>query len=281
MVGRRTVRVVGVLVAVLLVAAGCGGDAEPSEGKTTTSSTTQRSTTVVPSTDPSPGQPPKLIPSPGQPPRVTPPPGAQPPGNPPPGNPPPGMGTAIIKTRTLSQVPVPNVPVYVTLVQPCDPASRDIPLGETREVLNRQAVTDGSGSATFAVPLGCYRFGMGTPPPGTKPVPEGMHQLFLVRDADVVEGLLRFDDTGQPQCSPAAIAHDLDDIGGLTEYQAKVHYCDGAWGVIAWDAPGDSQRIVRRGNGGWVTYLVFPHDRCWSKAAADGVPESLRHYFSC
>ncbi|MFI6210755.1 hypothetical protein ACIBCD_02090 [Nocardia brasiliensis] len=272
MVGRRTVRVVGVLAAVLLVGAGCGGDAEPSAGKTTTPPLT----TVVPSADPSPGQPPKPIPSPGQPPRVTP-----PPGNPPPVKPPPGMGTAIIKTRTLSQVPVPNVPVYVTLVQPCDPASHDIPLGETREVLNRQAVTDGSGSATFAVPLGCYRFGMGAPPPGTKPVPEGMHQLFLVREAEVVEGLLRFDDTGQPQCSPGAIAHDLDDIGGLTEYQAKVHYCDGAWGVIVWDAPGDSQRIVRRGNGGWVTYLVFPHDQCWSKAAADGVPESLRHYFSC
>ncbi|MGW4848411.1 hypothetical protein [Nocardia brasiliensis] len=148
-------------------------------------------------------------------------------------------------------------------------------------MLNQQAVTDSSGSATFAVPLGCYRFGMVTPPPGTKPVPEGMHHLFLVRAGETVEGLLRFDDAERPRCSPGAIAHDLDDIGGLTEYQAKVEYCDGAWALIVWDAPGDSLRIVRRTGGGWSTYLAFPHDQCWAKAAADGVPLTLKYNFSC
>lgn len=131
------------------------------------------------------------------------------------------------------------------------------------------------------VPLGCSQFGMGTPPPGTKPVPEGMHQLFLVRAGETGEGMLRFEDTQQPQCSPGAIARDLDDIGSRTEHSASVDYCDGAMGRHRLGCLGDSQRIVRRGAGGWATYLAFPHDRCWAKAAADGVPAGLKHYFAC
>ncbi|MEV6554924.1 hypothetical protein AB0M22_04320 [Nocardia sp. NPDC051756] len=215
----------------------------------------------------SPGNPPSANPSPGK---------------PSPGNLPLTFGTAVIRTQTLSGSPVPNVPVHLSLVQPCDPASQDIPLGETVEVLRRDAVTDGAGIATFSVPTGCYFFGMGTPPPGTAPVPEGMHSLFLVREGQLVSGQLRFEEPGlAPSCAAATIVHDLDDIGELTSANATVSQCDGAWAVIVWDSPGDSQRIVRHAVDGWITYVYFPHDVCWTKAAADGVPARLRPYFSC
>ncbi|PXX63871.1 hypothetical protein DFR70_10553 [Nocardia tenerifensis] len=190
------------------------------------------------------------------------------------------LGTAVIRTRTLSGTPVPNVPVRLSQVQPCDAASRDIS-PDAKEVLHREATTDGSGVARFSVPLGCYYFGLGTPPPGATPVPEGMHSLFLVRAGEPVSGELRFQEPLSPHCAAATIVHDLDDIGELTSYNAKVSECDGAWAVIVWDIHGDSQRIVRHAADGWATYVVFPHDICWSKAAADGVPARLRPYFSC
>lgn len=263
MVVRRLVRVVGVLGAVLVAGSACGGDDgvasrdKPTSGAIPTISSAPGATPQRPTT-------------------------SVPPGNSPPGNPPPAFGTAVIRTRTLSGAPVPNVPVHLALVQPCDPASHDIPLGGTTETLRRDAVTDGTGIATFSVPTGCYFFGMGTPPPGATPVPEGMHSLFLVQEGQQVSGQLRFEEPGlAPSCAAATIVHDLDDIGELADANATVSECDGAWAVIVWDSPGDSQRIVRHAADGWITYVYFPHDICWTTAAADGVPARLRPYFSC
>ncbi|MFE9576056.1 hypothetical protein ACFYO1_06695 [Nocardia sp. NPDC006044] len=277
------VRVAGVLAAVLVVASACGGDdGVAARGKPTTGAiptissapgvTPQRSTTSVP-----PGNSPSASPSPVKPSPVNP-----SPGNPSPGNPPQAFGTAEIRTRTLSGTPVPNVPVHLSLVQPCDPASHDIPLGETTETLRRDAVTDGTGLATFSVPTGCYLFGLGTPPPGATPVPEGMHSLFLMSEGQKVSGQLRFEEPGLvPSCAAATIVHDLDDLGELIDANATVRECDGAWAVIVWDSHGDSQRIVRHAADGWLTYVYFPHDVCWTTAVADGVPARLRPYFSC
>lgn len=273
MVVRRVVRVVGLLAAVLVAGSACGGD----DGVASRDEPTSRATPIVSS---APGVPPQRS-------TTSVPPGDSPsanpsPGNPAPGNPPSAFGTAVIRTQTLSGAPVPNVPVHLTLMQPCDPASQDIPLGGTIEALRRDAITDSAGIATFSVPTGCYFFGMGTPPPGATPVPEGMHSLFLVREGQLVSGRLRFQEPGlAPSCAAATIVHDLDDIGELTSANAAVSQCDGTWAVIVWDAPGDSQRIVRQAVDGWVTYVAFPHNVCWAKADADGVPARLRPYFTC
>ncbi|MCM6773608.1 hypothetical protein NDR87_09010 [Nocardia sp. CDC159] len=177
---------------------------------------------------------------------------------------------------------MPNVPVNVRLQRPCDPAARDIP-PEAKEVLRRDAVTDGNGVASFSVPVGCYYFAMGTPPAGATPVPEGMHSLFLVRGGQTVTGELRFEEPGLGSgCAVQTVVHELDDLGELGTEAATVRECDGKWAVIAWDLPGDSQRIIRRAADGWVTYVYFPHDVCWAKASADGVPARMQKYFpSC
>ncbi|WP_378732305.1 hypothetical protein [Nocardia brasiliensis] len=255
-----------VVVAVVLAASACGGeDGSPIPADRSTPAT---SSLPLPTTPPTDVVEPPRNPSPG-----TPAPDK-------PGNPPQASGTVVLKTRTLSGAPVPKVPVDLRLVQPCDPASHDIPLDGTTEVLRRDAVTDANGSATFAVPVGCYRFGMGTPPPGTTPVPEGMHSLFLLHQGQVVSGELRFQEPNLPPfCAAQTIVHDLDDIGELGSHNATVTECDGNWAVIVWDVPGDSQRIVRRAPDGWATYVYFPHDVCWTKAAADGVPTRLQDYF--
>ncbi|CAM4409461.1 hypothetical protein NONI108955_25760 [Nocardia ninae] len=260
MVVRRMVQQGLAVIAVAVLASACGGNGdEPSTPSRDRSTTVPTSTSApnVPTAAPT-----QIVP-------------------PPPGNPPQGTGTVVIRTRTLSGTPVPNVPVNLSLIQPCDPSKRDIPLG-SNEVLRRDAVTDGNGAATFSVPIGCYHFGMGTPPPGTTPVPEGMHSLFLVRDGELAAGELRFQEPDLPApCAAQSIVHDLDDIGELGSHNATVTECDGNWAVIAWDAPGDTQRIVRRTPDGWATYVYFPHNVCWTKASADGVPTRLQKYFNC
>lgn len=191
-----------------------------------------------------------------------------------------GFGAIMLRTVTLSGAAVPDVPVHISLRQPCDPARLDIPVGETREALRQDAVTDATGSAVFTAPLGCYQFGMRAPA-GTSPVPEGMHSAFVVESGQVVTGLLRFQEPGlPPTCATETIVRDLDVSAEFRAARTLVSECDGAWAVIAWDLPGDTQRIVRRANAGpWTTYAVFPHDICWAEAMADGVPDRLRKYF--
>ncbi|WP_245673675.1 hypothetical protein, partial [Nocardia lijiangensis] len=192
----------------------------------------------------------------------------------------PALGTAVIETVTLAGVAVPDVPVSVRQMRPCDMAQLDIPLGAT-EIARWDAVTGDDGRAVFVVPVGCFRFRM-DPPPGTDPVPEGMHTLFVTESGLVVTGTLRFNDPAPEACAAETIVGELDDAGDLTADAATVSECDGAWAVISWDIPGDSQRIVHRTPDGWRTYVVFPHDTCWSTAAADGVPARLQPYFhSC
>ncbi|RDI42951.1 hypothetical protein [Nocardia mexicana] len=199
-----------------------------------------------------------------------------PPGEPP--APPDRSGTVILRTVTLSGIAVPYVPVDLRLVRPCDPAGHDIAEG-TPEVRRWDATTDANGQAVFAVPTGCFRFGM-DPPAGTNPVPEGLHSLFVESPRQTVYGLLRFQDPApDPVCAPQTIVHDLGVGPPLDRAPATVGECDGYWAVIAWDVPGDSQRIVRHGDGGWTTYVVFPHDRCWRTAESDGAPAVLRKYF--
>ncbi|WP_280232443.1 hypothetical protein [Nocardia cyriacigeorgica] len=206
----------------------------------------------------------------------------QPPGAPPVAEPPPVYGTAVIRTQTLSGNGVPDVPVNVRLIQPCDPATRDIPLGQTTEVLRRDGITDATGVTSFQVPVGCYYFGM-DPPPGTTPVPEGMHSLFITHAGETVAGTLRFEESGAPSpCAADTIEHDLQVGPELADASATVTECDGRWAIIAWDVPGDSQRLVRRDGGAWSTYVAFPHETCWSRAGADGVPARFeRHFPDC
>ncbi|WP_069167718.1 hypothetical protein [Nocardia altamirensis] len=97
---------------------------------------------------------------------------------------------------------------------------------------------------------------VGDPPPGN-PAPENL----------------------PPGCAPQAIAQDLDDIGGLGNENATVSDCDGTWAVIGWDVPGDTLRIVHKVADRWATYVAFPHDVCWTKAAADGAPARYQEYF--
>ncbi|WP_431972707.1 hypothetical protein [Nocardia sp. bgisy134] len=201
---------------------------------------------------------------------------------PPPANPPQGTGTVVIRTHTLNGAPVPNVPVELSLRQPCDPAIKDIPTPST-EALRRDAVTDANGTATFTVPAGCYRFGMGTPPPGATPVPEGLHTLFLVHAGQTVTGKLRFQDSEPSEpCAVQTVLRELDiRFDHLRSAKATVSQCDGKWAHIVWDSPGDSARIIRRTAGGWTNYVFFPHDICWGPASADGVPVRFKEYFTC
>ncbi|MFE3544902.1 hypothetical protein ACFXK0_18235 [Nocardia sp. NPDC059177] len=198
-----------------------------------------------------------------------------------PGPPPtPATGTVVLRTATLSGVPVPAVPVYLSLQQPCDPASHDIPVGETTETQRLTGVTDSSGLATFTAATGCYRFGM-TAPAGTNPVPEGMHTLFLVDAGATVTGQLRFQDTA-PEPAPACAESTIEtELGVDPAPVADISGCDGQWAVVRWASPGDNQRIITRASGTWTTYVLFPHTTCWDTAAADGVPDRLRQYFNC
>ncbi|MEU4649715.1 hypothetical protein [Nocardia fluminea] len=189
-------------------------------------------------------------------------------------------GTVVLRTVTLSGIPVPGVPVYLSLQQPCDPAGNDIPVGETVETLRRDGVTDEQGRAAFVTEIGCYRFGM-TAPAGTNPVPEGMHSVFLVNPGGTATGQLRFQDT-PPEPAPACAESTIEtELGVDAGPVATIADCDGQWGVIRWDTPGDNQRLITRTSGAWTTYIGFPHDICWSSAVTDGVPERLRTYFNC
>ncbi|MFC9662314.1 hypothetical protein ACFVJ5_18935 [Nocardia sp. NPDC127606] len=189
-------------------------------------------------------------------------------------------GTVVLRTVTLSGIPVPGVPVYLSLQQPCDPSGHDIPVGETVETLRRDGVTDEQGRAAFVTEIGCYRFGM-TAPAGTNPVPEGMHSLFLITPGGTATGQLRFQDA-PPEPAPACAESTIEtELGVDPGPVATIPDCDGQWGVIRWDTPGDNQRVITRTSGTWTTYVRFPHDICWSSAVADGVPDRLRPYFAC
>ncbi|MFE9784088.1 hypothetical protein ACFYO7_01770 [Nocardia salmonicida] len=189
-------------------------------------------------------------------------------------------GTVVLRTVTLSGVPVPGVPVHLSLQQPCDPSNNDIPLAETVETVRRDGVTDEQGRAAFITEIGCYYFGM-TAPSGTNPVPEGMHTLFLVTAGGTVTGELRFQDV-PPEPAPACAESTIEsELGVDPGPAATIPDCDGQWGVIRWDTPGDNQRLVTRTSGTWTTYVRFPHDTCWTTATADGVPARLRTYFNC
>ncbi|MFI9510160.1 hypothetical protein [Nocardia sp. NPDC052566] len=196
--------------------------------------------------------------------------------------PPPGMGigSVTIRTRTLAGLAVPDVPVFLDLVQPCDPARQRIPADELIETLRQDGVTDATGMATFVVPEGCYRIGM-APPPGLVPLPDNPDSLFLTGFGRREVGVLRFHDVATPPlCTASAIAADLNIIGEFDAAWATISECDGHWAVIAWDLPGDTQRVIRRTpTDGWTTYTFTPHTTCWDRAIADGAPQRLHPYF--
>lgn len=192
---------------------------------------------------------------------------------------PAGNGKVTIKTASLKGVAIPYVPVHLRLYQPCDPAGHERAEG-TPEVQRFDGVTDLSGQAVFTVPVGCYGLNMDSVP-GTNPVPEGMHTVFVEKDGQSVTGNLRFQDPApDPVCAQQTINHDLKVESRLSSATATVTGCDGKWSVIAWDVQGDSQRIVKHTNSGWTTYVGFPHDVCWAKAQKDGVPDRLKEYFT-
>lgn len=86
-------------------------------------------------------------------------------------------------------------------------------------------------------------------------------------------------ETSSP-CDPNRIERDLDVADVLIAANPTVAECTGDWAVIRWDVPGDSQRIVRRVDSSWADYVLFPHNQCWGKAAADGAPTAFRPYFT-
>ncbi|MFE6920536.1 hypothetical protein ACFVAV_05770 [Nocardia sp. NPDC057663] len=264
---------IGVIAGVTLALAGCGTGGDPQAPAM--SSPVRPSSTTSSSTAPVAIPPTRGVPTAA----ATVRPSASTPA--PPGPPPtPATGTVILRTATLSGLPVPGVPVYLSLQQPCDPAGHDIPVGETTETRRLDGVTDSSGLAAFTTVTGCYRFGM-TAPAGTDPVPEGMHTLFLVDQGATVTGQLRFQDTS-PEPAPACAESTIEtELGVDPAPAADISECDGQWAVISWTVPGDNQRIITRTSGTWTTYVLFPHTTCWDTAAADGVPDRLRPYFNC
>ncbi|WP_218581754.1 hypothetical protein [Nocardia cyriacigeorgica] len=282
---RRSLHTVFGVVAALALLTACGDDGGSAPSGSGTTSVNGAKTTypaVSSGVRDATGRGPSIAspPAPGQRPAAPEPaPAQQPPGVPPVADPPPAYGTAVIRTQTLSGVGVPDVPVHMRLVQPCDPAGHDIPVGETTEVLRRDGVTDATGVTSFQVPVGCYFFGM-DPPPGTTPVPEGMHSLFITRAGETVAGTLRFEEPGLPSsCAAETIEHDLGVGPDLANASATVTECDGRWAIISWDVPGDSQRLVRHDGTVWTGYVSFPHEICWSRAMADGVPARFQRYF--
>ncbi len=189
-------------------------------------------------------------------------------------------GTVMILTRTLSGTPVPQVPIELRRIEPCDLARREAPM-PSQVVSVGKHVTGADGRAMVDVPIGCYRFTM-TAPPGTSPVPEGMHTLYLAKQFEEVYGELRFTDPAPAGgCAADQVVPDLKLDQRLAPAKAKVSQCNGYWAVVAGDVPGDSQRIARYADGKWTTYVAFPHNRCWPQALSDGVPAGYRPYFSC
>ncbi|QBS46481.1 hypothetical protein DMB37_36015 [Nocardia sp. CS682] len=191
----------------------------------------------------------------------------------------------MLRTITLSGTRVPNVPITLRLRQPCNPATHDIP-PNTTEVLRRDTVTDQNGSATLPLPLGCYTLDTNSPPPGMTPFPKGSQRLFLKYAGLTVNGELRFQESGpQPPCSAQTVVLELHDRDKLDDHllgaNPTVRDCDGQWAFVAWDSPGDNARLIRRAANGWTTYVRFPHDVCWAKAAGDGVPARMKDRFPC
>ena len=111
-----------------------------------------------------------------------------------------GRATLVVRTRTLSGVPVPNVPVLARRMQPCNPEQHDIPPGGT-EFERFTGVTDSSGVLTLDVSTGCYQLSM-TPPAEPKPVAEGMHSAFPTEPGSTAEVEFRFQDPDTPTTAP-------------------------------------------------------------------------------
>ncbi|MEU4414651.1 hypothetical protein [Nocardia salmonicida] len=272
---------IGVLAGVTVLLSACGGGDPQAPGSSSARSTTTVTSSIpiaTPSAAPAvipggpapttrAGAPSKSVGAPTAPAMTATPPAA-------------ATGTVVLRTVTLSGAPVPGVPVHLSLQQPCDPSNNDIPLGETAETVRRDGVTDEQGRAAFVTEIGCYYFGM-TAPSGTNPVPEGMHTLFLVAPGGTATGELRFQDAAPEPASACAESTIEAELGVDPGPVATIPDCDGRWGVIRWDAPGDNQRLITRTSGTWTTYVRFPHDTCWTTAAADGVPARLRTYFNC
>lgn len=260
-------------VCVMVAVAACGGEDSnsPQPGASPSGSPTVGS--PVPS---SVGSPPAGSPPSSGPNRPAPPGGPATPATP---ADPALFGAVELRTVTEQGVAVPSVPVYMTRHEPCDPASRD--LAEDAALVQRwDGSTGADGRITFAAPVGCYRVGM-NPPPGTNPVPVGMHTLFLETGGQVVTGSLLFEDPASaPICASETIVRDLGLGEPFSSAAATVSECNGSWAVIVWDMPGDSQRIVRQMDSRWSTYVVFPHELCWSSAQSDGAPNALEGYFS-
>ncbi|WP_410869737.1 hypothetical protein [Nocardia sp. A7] len=266
---------IGVIAGATLLLAACGGG-DPQVSGSSSVRPTNTSTAPISVATPSPA--PGVVP--GGPPTITSV-GGRPSSAPTTAQPPAAAtGTVVLRTVTLSGIPVPGVPVHLSLQQPCDPSSNDIPVGETAETLRRDGVTDDQGRAAFVTEIGCYRFGM-TAPAGTNPVPEGMHTLFLVTPGSTATGQLRFQDTPREPASACTESTIETELGVDPGPAATIADCDGQWGVIRWNTPGDNQRVITRTSGTWATYVIFPHNTCWSSASADGVPARLRGYFNC
>lgn len=167
------------------------------------------------------------------------------------------------------QVPMEGMTVRASRISPCDPDTGSLP--PTDAFIDKfTAVTDVRGRATFTgIPLGCYYvtaddnkdYQLASGPTGG---------VFLTESQPDAEAGLEFE-RNTSRCDPASFE--------MTPYfnAAVVQYCDGQWAMVNNDSAGDTARLLRWNETGWVSYIAFPTDECRSKAVADGVPSQ---YFS-
>ncbi|MRH89701.1 hypothetical protein GFY24_20005 [Nocardia sp. SYP-A9097] len=102
--------------------------------------------------------------------------------------------TVVLHARTVSGLAVPNVLVYLSLIEPCDPVRQNVPGGESTQSLGLDATTDANGAARYLAVTGCYRFGVKTPPSGKRTESPEPGTLFVTVPGQTVEGSLIFAD---------------------------------------------------------------------------------------
>ncbi|WP_018161235.1 hypothetical protein [Smaragdicoccus niigatensis] len=167
------------------------------------------------------------------------------------------------------QVPMQGMTVRASRISPCDPEKGYLP--PTDAFIDKfTAVTDVQGRATFTgIPLGCY-YVTADDNKDYQLASGSNGGVFLTSSQPNAEAGLEFE-RNTSRCDPASF--------NMTPYfnAAVVQYCDGQWALVNNDSPGDTARLLRWNETGWVSYAAFPTNDCRSKAVSDGVPSQ---YFS-
>jgi hypothetical protein len=193
-------------------------------------------------------------------------------------------GALSVTATDAAHKPVADVEVELERALDCDLTNRVIFPG-TSYTNHFTETTDEVGRAEFTgIPLGCYQVSA-KDPAGVELKPGAQHEAFLTEEEPHQQLGLTFGKTsegGKADCLAEEISEDLDIPEEQREAEATIVECEPNWSVIRWDVPGDSQRVVRYFGDKWVTYVAFPHNRCWKQAKYDGAPPTFEQYFqSC